>query len=207
MRGPSQIYSKQPLNPDFAPLPPKTAGPAAIYYTSSTTGTPKAVIHSHASLAAATQIQIEPGGNFFRRQHAGHVPRLLFDRFWLRNSYHTTVVEPPASCCPISSRAWRSKPSEMNRPTKTYGFPQLYNDLVNYPMLISEALRFLNFCFSAGEAIAVAIQERFKRIFGLEIRRLGDDRTANLLHESAIQQKEDRLYWQTHRRDGSFITG
>lgn len=55
------------------------------------------------------------------------------------------------------------------KPTKTYGFPKLYNDLVNYPDAGQYDLRSLDFCFSAGEAIAVAIQQRFQRIFGVEI--------------------------------------
>ena len=55
------------------------------------------------------------------------------------------------------------------KPTKTYGFPKLYNDLVNYPEAGQYNLRSLDFCFAAGEAIAVAIQERFNRIFGVEI--------------------------------------
>lgn len=55
------------------------------------------------------------------------------------------------------------------KPIKTYGFPQMYNDLVNCPEAGGYNLRSLNFCFSAGEAIPVAIQERFKQIFGIEI--------------------------------------
>ncbi len=55
------------------------------------------------------------------------------------------------------------------RPTKIYCFPKLYNDLVNYPEAGQYNLRSLDFCFSAGEAIAVAIQQRFNRIFGVEI--------------------------------------
>jgi long-chain acyl-CoA synthetase len=55
------------------------------------------------------------------------------------------------------------------KPTKTYGFPQLYNELVNCPGADRYDIRSLNFCFSAGEAIPVAIQERFKRTFGVEI--------------------------------------
>ena len=39
--------------------------------------------------------------------------------------------------------------------------------------IVPEANRYdlqsLKFCFSAGEAIAVAVQERFKRMFGIEI--------------------------------------
>ena len=58
---------------------------------------------------------------------------------------------------------------QIHQPTKTYGFPQLYNDLVNYPEAGQYNVLLLNFCFAAGEAIAVAIQERFKRIFGIEI--------------------------------------
>jgi long-chain acyl-CoA synthetase len=55
------------------------------------------------------------------------------------------------------------------QPTKTYGFPKLYNDLVNCPDAGQYSVRSLSFCFSAGEAIPVAVQERFNRIFGLDI--------------------------------------
>jgi long-chain acyl-CoA synthetase len=53
--------------------------------------------------------------------------------------------------------------------TKMYAFPRLYNELVNCPGAGKYNLRSLNFCFSAGEAIPIAIQDRFKRIFGVEI--------------------------------------
>jgi long-chain acyl-CoA synthetase len=42
-------------------------------------------------------------------------------------------------------------------------------DSPNYPEAGRYNLFSLNFCFSAGEAIPVAVQERFKRKFGVEI--------------------------------------
>jgi acyl-CoA synthetase (AMP-forming)/AMP-acid ligase II len=141
---------------------------AAIYYTSGTTGLPKAVIHSHASLARATQIQI--------------------DQIAISSDDRTLIMFPVcyligfgSQILPFHSRGATCvllpyfEPRlvlgaiQTYQPTKTYGFPQLYNDLVNWPEASEYNLRSLNFCFSAGEAIPVAIQERFKRIFGVEI--------------------------------------
>jgi long-chain acyl-CoA synthetase len=142
--------------------------PAAIYYTSGTTGLPKAVIHSHASLARATQIQIDQIAIT-----SADTTLILFPICYLIGfgsqilPFHqrgaTCVLlpqfEPSAALAAI----------ETYKPTKTYGFPKLYNDLINCPGVGVYNVKSLNFCFSAGEAIAVAIQERFKQLFGVEI--------------------------------------
>lgn len=143
-------------------------GPAAIYYTSGTTGLPKAVIHTHASLARATQNQIDQiaitsadttlipfpvcyligFGSQILPFHRRGATCVLLPQF-----------EPRAALAAIDSY----------KPTKIYGFPKLYNDLINCPDAGLYNLSSINFCFSAGEAIAVAIQQRFKEAFGIEI--------------------------------------
>jgi long-chain acyl-CoA synthetase len=141
---------------------------AAIYYTSGTTGLPKAVIHTHASLTRATEIQI--------------------DQIAISSDDRTLILFPICYLIGFGSQVLPFHSSgalcvllphfeprlaldaiETYRPTKIYGFPQLYNDLVNYPQASRYDVRSLKFCFSAGEAIPVAIQERFKRIFGVDI--------------------------------------
>lgn len=142
--------------------------PAAIFYTSGTTGTPKAVIHTHASLTAATQLQIEQVAI-----SSADSTLIMFPVCYLIGfgSQILPFHRCGATCVLLPNFEPRLalEAIQIHHPTKTYGFPQLYNDLVNYPEAGQYNIRSLNFCFSAGEAIAAAIQERFKRIFGVEI--------------------------------------
>jgi long-chain acyl-CoA synthetase len=158
---------KAPLDSEGLPTFDERA-PAAIYYTSGTTGLPKAVIHSHASLWRATQLQI--------------------DEIAISSDDKTLIIFPVcyligfgsqilpfhacgATCVLLPNFEPRAalETIQTYQLTKMYAFPRLYNELVNCPGASKYNLRSLNFCFSAGEAIPVAIQERFKRIFGVEI--------------------------------------
>jgi len=141
---------------------------AAIYYTSGTTGLPKAVVHSHASLAQATQIQIDQIAISSEDRTLIMFPICYLIGF---GSQILPFHRSGASCIllPHFEPRLALETIQTYKPTKTYGFPQLYNDLVNYPEASRYDIRSLNFCFSAGEAVPVAIQQRFKRIFGVEI--------------------------------------
>ena len=143
-------------------------GPAAIYYTSGTTGVPKAVIHSHASLTQATQYQIDQIAIT-----SADTTLILFPICYLIGfgSQILPFHRCGATCVLLAQFEPRAALAAMesHKPTKTYGFPKLYHDLINCPDAGSYNVKSLNFCFSAGEAIAVAIQERFKHVFGVEI--------------------------------------
>ena len=145
---------------------------AAIYYTSGTTGLPKAVIHSHASLAQATQIQIDQIAISSDDKTLIMFPVCYLIGF---GSQILPFHSRGATCVllPYFEPGLALEAIQTYQPTKIYGFPQLYNDLVNWPEASKYNLRSLTFFFSAGEAIPVAIQERFKRIFGIEITEIG----------------------------------
>jgi long-chain acyl-CoA synthetase len=143
-------------------------GPAAIYYTSGTTGLPKAVIHTHASLARATQNQIDQIAIT-----SADTTLILFPICYLIGfgSQILPFHKAGATCVLLPQFAPQATLAaiEKYKPTKTYGFPKLYHELVNCPDAGVYNVKSLNFCFSAGEAIAIAIQRQFKHIFGVEI--------------------------------------
>jgi long-chain acyl-CoA synthetase len=141
---------------------------AAIYYTSGTTGLPKAVIHTHGSLTRASEMQIAQ-----IVISSEDTTLIMFPVCYLIGfgsqilPFHTVG----ATCILLPRFEPRQvlEAIQTYQPTKTYGFPKLYNDLLNVPEGNRYDLRSLTFCFSAGEAIPVAVQDRFKQIFGIEI--------------------------------------
>ena len=56
-----------------------------------------------------------------------------------------------------------------HRPTKLFGFPKVYHDLAEAAEERAGDFGCLDFCFSAGEAMAVALQQRFEAAFGIEV--------------------------------------
>jgi long-chain acyl-CoA synthetase len=155
------------FDPDRLPLIEENNA-AAIYYTSGTTGLPKAVIHSHASLTRATQLQIDQIAISSDDRTLIMFPICYLIGF---GSQILPFHRSGAVCILMPHFEPRSalEAIQTYQPTKTYGFPKLYNDLVNCPEADQYNLRSLRFCFSAGEAIPVAVQERFNRMFGVEI--------------------------------------
>jgi long-chain acyl-CoA synthetase len=163
---PFEELLKTTFNTNCSPVSEESA--AAIYYTSGTTGLPKAVIHSHASLTQATQMQIAQIAI-----SPADTTLILFPICYLIGfgSQILPFHSSGGTCIllPYFEPRMALEVIQTYRPTKTYGFPMLYNALVNCPEASQYNARSLNFCFSAGEAIPVAIQEQFYRIFGVEI--------------------------------------
>jgi long-chain acyl-CoA synthetase len=155
------------LDPDRLPLI-EESHPSAIYYTSGTTGLPKAVIHSHASLTRATQLQIDQIAISSNDRTLIMFPICYLIGF---GSQILPFHRAGATCIlmPHFEPRLVLEAIQTYQPTKTYGFPKLYNDLLNCPEAGQYSVRSLSFCFSAGEAIPVAVQERFHRMFGVEI--------------------------------------
>jgi long-chain acyl-CoA synthetase len=141
---------------------------AAIYYTSGTTGLPKAVIHTQGSLTRAAEMQVAQIAISSEDTTLIMFPVCYLIGFGSQILPFHTVG---ATCVLLPRFEPRQvlEAIQTYKPTKTYGFPKLYNDLLNCPEASRYNLQSLKFCFSAGEAIPVAVQKRFKQMFGIEI--------------------------------------
>lgn len=149
------------------PLVPEDAV-AAILYTSGTTSRPKGVTHTHKSISAmadchGTQIGLRSDDivcvvaplchimGFATQMAAGIWGRarlVLLPRF-----------EPDLLLRTIQEHG----------ATRVAGLPAMFQSLVNYPQAQQFSLRTLRTCFGGGDAVPVALQEKFRAMFGVQI--------------------------------------
>jgi acyl-CoA synthetase (AMP-forming)/AMP-acid ligase II len=159
------------LRADAAPEIDRDSGPdqpAALFYTSGTTGTPKGVIHTHGSLMGAVENQVAEIGITRKDKTLIVLPICYLVAFGsqvlpFHASGATSVVLPGFKPQQTLSAI------HTHRPTKLFGFPKVYHELAEAAQTSVDDFGCLDFCFSAGEAMAVALQQRFKAAFGIEI--------------------------------------
>lgn len=142
--------------------------PALIFFTSGTTGLPKAVVHSHNSLSQGTQNQIAQ-----IHINSNDNTLVMFPLCYLIGlgsqilPFHavgaTVVLLPEFSPEEALAKLYS------HQITKIYGFPKLYLELINSAESIGFKINTLNFCFSGGDATPISLQERFKFLFNIEI--------------------------------------
>jgi len=135
-------------------------------YTSGTTGRPKAVMHSHRSLAAAPLgfaehvVGLEPGDIVFSSS------RFTFT-YGLVNGVVLPTVAGASVIVDPNPAVFVREGLERTRPTIWCGFPSLFASLVKQDAVpLPETLRFIR---SAGERLPVELFERFRDVYGREI--------------------------------------
>src|SRR5512134_1509890 len=140
----------------------------ALFYTSGMTGTPKGVIHTHGSLMGAVENQVAEIGITEKDKTLIVLPICYLVAFGsqvlpFHASGATSVVLPgfePRQTLAAIRTHW---------PTKLFGFPKVYHELAEAAQASADDFGCLDFCFSAGEAMAVALQQRFEAAFGIEV--------------------------------------
>src|SRR5262249_21126843 len=133
----SAIYKEEP---DFTKVDIAEDSPAAIFYTSGTTGKPKGVIHTYEGLKQAALMQIKQIGITNK-----DVTIILFPVCYLiaLGSQLLTHHISGAVCVILSSFKMEEALDCIQKYniTKLYGFPGIYNDFLNYPQATSSMLQ------------------------------------------------------------------
>jgi long-chain acyl-CoA synthetase len=142
--------------------------PALIFFTSGTTGLPKAVVHTHHSLIQGTKNQIAQ----IQMNHRDKT-LVMFPVCYLIGLGSQILTYHAVGATVVLLPRFESKEAltqlQTHQITKIYGFPKLYLELINCAELLHPQINTLNFCFSGGEATPISLQERFNSLFHIEI--------------------------------------
>ena len=141
---------------------------AAILYTSGTTSRPKGVIHTHGSLDATAKL------------HSAHiglgtddivcmVPPMCHILGFATQMIASLWAGATVVIIPRTDPATVLEAIQSHRVTRIAGLPTFYQSLVNFPKAGNYCLKTIRTCIAGGDAVPVALQEKFLSIFGIQI--------------------------------------
>jgi long-chain acyl-CoA synthetase len=161
-----ELLDSPALDQTFPQVPDDAV--AAILYTSGTTSRPKGVTHTHRSLCATAE------------SHGSHIG--------MRSDDVVCVVSPMCHILGFALQMltgiWggaalviipRSDPElvlnavQDHQATRIGGLPTMYQSLTNHPGAERYSLKTLRTCLCGGDAVPMALQERFRSTFGVAI--------------------------------------
>jgi long-chain acyl-CoA synthetase len=167
--GPEILSQLPPLTTLPTPLPEvDPAQPAVVLYTSGTTARPKGVTHTHRTLFETVRLltpdPVGPGDTLLVITQMMHASGLNFGLLPALHQGATTVLlptfKPPAALDFI----------ERFRCTFTVALPAMLNLVVEEQARSPRDVSSLRTVLAGGDTVPVALQRRFRDLFGIEVR-------------------------------------
>lgn len=157
--------------PDDLELFPSHRDDAAIWlFSGGTTGSPKAVVQTHASYANSTECYAKGALGYTERDITLSVPKLYFGYAMGANLFfpfsvgaRAILFADPATPDTLFQLIARY------RPTILVNVPTMVNRMVAHPQAARQDLSSLRFATSAGEALPVELYHRWRETFGVEL--------------------------------------
>jgi benzoate-CoA ligase family protein len=157
-------------SPEFATFPSHRDDAAIWLFSGGTTGTPKAVVQSHASFANTTVCYGQGVLGLTERDITLAVPKLFFGYATGSNLFFPFSVGAAAALFPEKSTAETVfEKIRKFRPTLLINVPTMVNQMVSHPDAAQQDLSSLRCATSAGEALPVELYHRWKQTFEVEL--------------------------------------
>ncbi|WP_158808279.1 class I adenylate-forming enzyme family protein [Beijerinckia sp. L45] len=166
-----RVTSWHALLDDFGIARPSVAphdhAPAVLINTSGTTGTPKFVVHTAATLAESIRLM---GSWDFGENEVGvlplamaHVSGLASALFYVAQGAKFVLLRSFDADAVLDAM-------ERHRCTWFIGFPAMMSALLDHQRAWPRNLQSLRFCGTGGDVCPVPLQEQFPKIFGVPLR-------------------------------------
>ena len=154
----------------LATFPTHRDDPAIWLFSGGTTGRPKAVVQTHRAFAYTTACYGHGVLDYRENDITMSVPKLFFG--YATGSNLLFPFSVGASCVLFPERCTAEElfsQLERHRPTILVNVPSMVNQMVNHRTAAARDLRHLRLATSAGEALPIELDRRWRDTFGVDL--------------------------------------